>query len=386
MKAILVTNDIQLYNEFHSSKKFTTVNISQSLIFEENFDLIIVSDAIIEYNDFLSIIKDSKIKCSNIFYILSDKNEHQASSIKYILNSKGVNVISSRLTRKQVLDTVCDHLKIDLLVNSNVIAFFGADSKVGTTVTAQAVAEAIAENTEYQVCFINLSGQPSFDYVDRDVSGYGLDIIKTKIFNSILTEDELHSVMIKKDNLSILPSAKTFEDFRYYQPNHVEYLIGLASSIFDIVIVDAGFCPNSGLYIGVLNSTKNRYMITTQQESCVHMFNIVKNQILDILDIDLSNIYLVVNRFNNDLNMPNPGAIAKNAYNMILASTLPNVPGGFWLSEANKQTLRNISPDYRKALDNLVRIIAEQLNINYKDSEIKSKFSFLNFFKKGVKK
>ena len=387
MNITLICNNIQLYNEFMNSQLFSSVKIGQDLNTDDKYDCIIILDKMIEYNKLLELLEENKIKSDNIFYILSsEQNEQHISSIKYVLKSKNVEVIPPRLTEKQIFDRVCDKFKIDLLTNNNVILFFGADSKVGTTITSQAVAEALAENTNYQVCFLNLSGQPSFEYINENTKGYGIDVIKTKIFNSILSKDELKSVMITKGNLSILPSVKLFTDLRHYQPSHAEYLIDLASSLFDIVIVDAGYCPNSGLYIGALNSTKQRYMVATQQESCINMFNMVKNQIFDLLDIDTNSIFLVINRFNNELHLSNFTKITNEVYKMVLAAILPNVPGGFWLSEVNKQTLRNLSSEYRKSLDNLVKIIAEQLGIKYKPPENKTKFNIplLNIFKKKV--
>jgi hypothetical protein len=257
MDVTLICNDIQLYNAFCSSELFGTVKVGSELDLTCGYDCLILSDRILGYNDILNMIDNSQIDARHIFYLISSESgENQVNSVKYVLKSKNVFVIPPRLTGQQILDRICESLKIDLLVNKNVITFFGADSKVGTTITSQAVAESLALNTVLQIGFLNLSGQPSFNYIQGSSEGYGIDLIKTKILNFVLSSDELRSAMISKGNLSILPSVKTLADLRYYKPKHVEYLISLATTIFDVVIVDAGYYPNSGLFIGALNATK----------------------------------------------------------------------------------------------------------------------------------
>jgi Flp pilus assembly CpaE family ATPase len=378
----LICNDIQLYNAFSSSDLFGSVKVGSELDLNIKYDCLIISDRILGYNDILNMIDKNRMAAASIFYLMSsDHSENQISTIKYVLKSKSVFVIPPRLTSQQILDKVCESLKIDLAANKNVITFFGADSKVGTTITAQAVAEALANNTELQVCFLNLSGQPSFNYIQGSAEGYGIDIIKTKILNYVLSGDELKSAMINKGNLSILPSVKTLTDLRYYKPKHTEYLINLASNIFDIVIVDAGYYPNSGLFIGSLNATKQRYMVATQQEACRVSFEITNEQILDVLDINTSSIMLVINRYSSQIDLPNAYRLADEVYKMVLAASLPNVPWVFWQTEAQRKTLAGFDDAYDNQLNELVKIISSQLGIEYRSLPKPKKKGMLRIFR-----
>lgn len=382
MDVTLICNDIQLYNSFSSSELFGNVKIGSDLDLNTRYDCLIISDRLLGYNDLLNMLNNNQIIANNIFYLISsDNGESQVSSVKFVLSSKKVFVIPPRLTTQQILDRVCECLKIDLKLNKNVITFFGADSKVGTTITAQAVAESLANNTVLQVCFLNLSGQPSFNYIEGNSEGYGIDLIKTKILNFVLSGDELKSAMITRGNLSILPSVRILTDLRYYKPKHTEYLINLASSIFDVVIADAGYYPNSGLFIGSLNATKQRYMVATQQRACRSSFELTKEQILDVLDINTSSIMLVINRYSNQIDLPNTYKLADEVYKMVLAASLPNVPWVFWQTEAQGKTLVGFDTAYNNQLQELVKIIAAQLGIEYRPQAKPKKKGMLSLFK-----
>lgn len=364
----LICNDIDLYNLFTSSGLFNNVAIGSDLDLDKKYENLIISDRIIRYNYLLNYLNENKLAADKIFYLLSNNhNESKISSVTSVLKSKNVFVVPPRLTEQQIYDRVCKALSIDKNAINNVVTFLGADSKVGTTIISQAVAEVLADKTGLRIGFLNLSGQPSFDYFDAE--GFGLDIIKTKVFNSVLSADELKSAMVQKGNLFLLPSVKILTDLRYYKPKHIEFLINLATSVFDVVIVDAGYYPNSGLYIGSLNDSKIRYMVATQQESCRTTFMLTEEQLYKVQQIDTESIMLVVNRYSEDIDLPNPYKLADNVYKMVLVATLPNVQRAFWRTESEKRTLRGFDPYYDAELNNLANVIAGQLNIELRQKE-----------------
>lgn len=382
----LICNDIDLYNTFVSSSLFNNVGIGGGLNFDIRYENLVISDRIIRYNDLLNFLNENKLKADKVFYLLSyTQNESQINSVTYVLKAKNICVIPPRLTDQQILDRVCKELSIDKNSISNVVTFFGADSKVGTTITAQAVAEILAENTSLKVGFLNLSGQPSFNYFPG-AEGFGLDIIKTKIFNSVLSVDELKSSMVQINNLFILPSVRTLTDLRLYQPKHIEYLINLATGIFDVVIVDAGYYPNSGLYIGSINASRVRYMVATQQEACRAAFDIIREQLFKVQQIDIESVMLIVNRCTDDIDLPNPYKLADDVYKMVLSAYLPNVQGAFWKTESERRTLRGFTPVYDAELNALVNVIAGQLNIELHQKDlIKHRNGLFSIISKLVK-
>ncbi len=180
-----------------------------------------------------------------------------------LLKSHGISILPPKLTESQLLLRFCEIINLQERKTNNVVVLFGADSKVGTTLTALSIAENMAEQSEGNIAFLNMSGHLSYTYVEN-CEGKGMDSIRSKVFNKILSKDELREAMVRSrehKNLYILPPCKTLMDFKYYKTDHIEYVINMASKIFDAVIVDAGWYPHNELYFGALNSTPNRYMV-----------------------------------------------------------------------------------------------------------------------------
>ena len=68
--------------------------------------------------------------------------------------------------------------------------FHGADSKVGTTMISQSVAEIIAENLkDKRILFTSLNGRSNNQYVDR--IGESIEGIKLYLDNKVLSKKEL---------------------------------------------------------------------------------------------------------------------------------------------------------------------------------------------------
>ncbi|HEY5584271.1 MAG TPA: hypothetical protein VIK78_07260 [Ruminiclostridium sp.] len=371
----LITNDIDLYNVFLDSKLFDEVNIASSLDEKAEYNYLIVSDRLCGTNDLIQNIENG-MKTKKIMYLLSSSKGSQSgyTALTALLKSHNINVFPPALTENQILSRFCDSINLQERRINNVIVLFGADSKVGTTLTALSIAENLAAQSEGSIAFLNLAGHISFSYVDSN-DGKGLDSIKSKVFNKILSQDELREAMLQSKeckNLFILPPCRSLIDFKYYQTEHIEYVINMAANMFDVVIVDAGWYPHNALYFGALNATPNKYMVTTQQQASLSNHLIIKQQALDEYGVTLgkndndikkvdspNNIMLIVNRF-NELWSTN---ITKE-YDMVFAISLPNIPMAFYQAESEKKSLRGLSKQYDKQLDKLTNLIA--LQIEYK--------------------
>lgn len=385
-KVQLISHDLELFQAFNDSGLFQSVKIGGEMDAGKEYEVLVLSDRVLSYTRLMADLNAKLIKAEHIFYLLSYvNNESQLNSYRSVLTTKSVNVIPPRLTAQQVVDRVCTALGMDRESNRNSLAFLGADSKVGTSLTAQAVAEQLAKYSEKSVCFLNLSTHPFnyFHYNEGDnPDAYGMDAIKTKIFNEILTPEELKAAMVTKNRLSLLPPVKTLTDYRLYKPKQVEYLIQLASMIFDLVVIDGGHNPNSGLYIGALNAAKARYMVTTQTRAAETAFLSTVEQLYKLQDIDLDSFLLVINRYTLELNLPDAFKLSEVNYGMVLAATLPNVEEGFFKAEAEHRTLRGLSQEYDRALDELTRVIATQLSLTYQSPQIQRKTKMFSLFGK----
>lgn len=366
----LITNDIELYNVFLNYKMFDKVTIASAVYREAEYDKLIVSDRLCGINELLQHIENG-MKANKIVYLLSSSKSSQSgyNTLAALLKAHNISVLPPKLTDSQILSRFCEIINLKELKINNIVTLFGADSKVGTTLTALSLAENLAERSEGTVAFLNMSGHISYSYLDDD-KGKGLDSIRTKIHNKILQQDELSQAMLQNGelkNLYILPPCKTLIDFMYYTTDHIEYIINMAAGIFDVVIVDAGWYPHNALYFGALNSTPNRYMVTTQQQSSLANHLIIRHQVLDeygitarkpegdIKEKSPENILLIANRFSEQLSTN----ILKE-YNMVQAVNLPNVPMAVSRVDEGNKSLRGLNKHYDRQLDKLADLVAIQ--------------------------
>lgn len=385
----LVTNDIELYNVFLNYKMFDKVNIASRIYEEAEYDNLIVSDRMCGINELIKSVENG-MKANKIVYLLSSNKSSQSgyNTLTALLKSHNISVLPPKLTDSQILSRFCDLINLKERKINNVVVLFGADSKVGTTLTALSLAENLAERSEGTVAFLNMSGHVSYSYIEND-DRKGLDSIRTKIHNKILQQDELKQAMLQNGelkNMYILPPCKTLIDFKYYTTDHIEYIINMADSIFDIVIVDAGWYPNNAFYFGALNSTPNRYMVTTQQQSSLANHIIIKHQVLDEYGITTrsqeddikakapeSNVLLIVNRFNEQLSEN----ILKD-YDMVQAVNLPNIPMAFNRVDEVGKSLKGLNKHYDRQLDKLTELVAIQT-----EYKLHHKKNSLKFWQKG---
>ncbi len=366
----LITNDIELYNVFLNYKMFDKVTIASAVYREAEYDNLIVSDRLCGINELLQHIENG-MKANKIVYLLSSNKSSQSgyNTLAALLKAHNISVLPPKLTDSQILSRFCEIINLKELKINNVVALFGADSKVGTTLTAMSLAENLAERSEGTIAFLNMSGHISHSYLDND-KGKGLDSIRTKIHNKILQQDELSQAMLQigeLKNLYILPPCKTLIDFKYYTTDHIEYIINMASSIFDIVIVDAGWYPHNALYFGALNSTPNRYMVTTQQQSSLANHLIIRHQALDEYGITArkpegeikekapESILLIANRFSEQLSTN----ILKE-YDMVQAVNLPNVPMAVSRVDEGSRSLIGLNKYYDRQMDKLADLVSIQ--------------------------
>ncbi|MDR1136321.1 MAG: hypothetical protein LBL49_09130 [Clostridiales Family XIII bacterium] len=149
---------------------------------------------------------------------------------------------------------------------SDLYIFHGIDSKVGTTMISQSVAEVMAGVfTEKKVLFIALNGRESTDFIREDTEH--IDTLKSRLESRMLAENELAAHCRNVRNLFVLGGLCNEEEERYYQPELAAHLIDVAANSFDIIVIDSGNRLDNGLAFGALRLEAHKYFIMTQQES-----------------------------------------------------------------------------------------------------------------------
>lgn len=389
MKVLLISRDIDLKNQLESTGFFKLIQQNDKLTKDiEDSDIIIISDKVITYNELIINIEEYTVSTgSRIYYMISNYNSRQMiENISWICKSKKINVIPPKLTYTQIVEKIIDDIFPGTKKESNTITFFGADSKVGVSMKAQSVAVTLAKNTNAKVGLLNLNGYRGVEYNKDDIN-LGLDNMKVKLLNKILTKEELLANCITKDNLYVLPGVNSILDIRQYHPEHIEELINLASQCFNIVIIDAGSCKNfdfsGSMTISALNISKHIYFVTTQQKIPYQIYEKTKSQILDILGINAEEFYLVVNKYYKAEGISSPDDLARQ-YKMVLAAYIPNLDYKGWECEFSNGTLLGNDNDYDHEIEQLSKLIASQVEIMY--LETKSKKGLLeNIFGKKVR-
>jgi MinD-like ATPase involved in chromosome partitioning or flagellar assembly len=358
----IIGNDKELLQKINNIEFFNDNVIDMDVENVKDKDILVISDKIFNPNELIQICEEDYILQKTIFYMNSEENSI-TENMESILCAKNIKIIPPKLTRNQIVERICTQAIEGVKTEKNIVTFFGADSKVGNTITTQAIAETLAEKTDAKIILLYLNGKPSIDYLNIKEYFQGLDTLKVKLLNKILSINELLDACIKKDNLYILPGANSIRDVRYYHPSNIENLIELASSHFDIVLIDAGSNIELGMTIASLNATKLKCLITTPQDSIRENFNRINEQILTKLNI--SDFMLIVNKYVDSDDMYSPSQLAE-LYNTTLLGYLPLLNLG-WQCERDRKTLIYYEDkEYNNEIDKICKLIANQLHRDYK--------------------
>lgn len=374
MNLLLISDDDKLKKEL----KQTGLNLTTGKDLSEQYmyEVIVICDKKISYNELTCSIdsnEDNKKILKHVFYILSEGySELTLNNIQIMCKTKGIMIFkpdtSISLIVKKILLSITPKLKSK---SKNVITFFGADSKVGTTMIAHSVAEALAKITDIKIGLLFLNDRPSTYYIKKSEI-CGLDDIKIKLFNNILHSEEIVEACIKEENdLYLLPGVDYIPEIRQYHPEHIRKLIDLASEKFNLIIIDAGSSIDSGLAIASLTSTNNKFLVTTQQDNARNNYQRIESQVFKKLNINENEFMLIINKYIKSPYIYTEKQIA-NLFNLILATHVPYMDLMGWQSEAENKTLLHYGNEsYNNQIYKIAKLIVEQANIPYKTEKQK---------------
>ncbi|MBQ9931412.1 MAG: hypothetical protein IJO79_03590 [Firmicutes bacterium] len=175
----------------------------------------------------------------------------------------------------------------------NLIAFHGADHKVGTTMIAQSAAEVIAgAHKDIKILFVSLQGRPGTEYI-REV-GQTIDGLKVYLNNRVLPREELLRTCRKTENYYFLGGVEDPMEGRRYFPDAAIYLLDTVADEFDLILADTGNNPDNGLTAGALQTAGIRYSVLTQQETALRRYEQMR-RIYDMMEIRFD--HWVINKF-----------------------------------------------------------------------------------------
>jgi len=223
-------------------------------------------------------------------------------------------------------------------------------------------AQVLSDITGKSTCLLSLNGSEGTTYFDIDSGSHGLFEIKERLINNILSPEELKSSCIKSGNLYILPGEKDISKIRHYHPDHIEKLVDLSSKTFDVTIINGG-SDISGMSIGALNSSKIKYMVTTQSDKHFRNFSKLLEQIFSSLGISPDDFNLIVNKYIDSSELDTEISLAKK-YGMQVASVIPLLDYTLSLeAEKERKTLLGYDRLYSNSIKQLSVSLCGELGI-----------------------
>lgn len=377
MEVKILSNNIDLIKCFEEKSRIK-VNLIKELDII-NDDVYVISDRKISFNRLIGLIDNPK---NYIIYVLSD--HYEATEIMNIISvakNKGIKIIPPNLTINQICEKVLRIIDPVVSNQKKIISFFGADSKVGTTMVSQCVAEMLSQNTNISICLMFLNECKGTNYINKRVV-YNLDNIRAKLANELIAEKDILDISINyKNNLSILPGPLDILNMRYYHPEDIEKLISIVENIYDVVIIDSGCRLDCALSVASLNTTVHKVLVTTQQNNSFKNFERISQQIFDLMDINQKEFMLIINKYINSGFLFSKNELA-DMYSMVFLGRLPFLSDLGLKAEFKETSLLSFNNElFNNSIDSICKILAEKINIKYHTNEkngflykIKNKF------------
>ena len=376
MKNILIISENgSLKTELENTGFFG--DVKTSLSFTDNklkgIDILVVDGVTISYDRYLKNLNNFLKKVKSNYYIAVDLDTY--STVNKNLSGYGIIVIPPLLTDTQITQKICSLAVEDFTVKNNIVCFFGAGPGVGTTMISQSVAQILSDLIGRSINFLVLDGSYGTTYFDIDSRSGGLAEIKERLINNILSSEELKNSCLKAGSLYVLPGENDISKVRHYHPEHIEKLTYLSSKTFDITIINAGSAI-TGMSIGALNSSKLKYLVTTQSYKHFRNFEKLVNQIFVNLGINTDDFSLVLNKYIEASDLEDEISLSKN-YGMPLASVIPLLDYTTSLEAENKgKTLVGYDRIFSDSIRQLSVFLCKELGVEIKDKEV-LKGSFL---------
>jgi len=382
MKNILIISENgSLRAELENTGFFGDVETSVSFTGKKlnRMDILIVDGATISYDQYLKNLKNFLENVKSNYYISKDSDTY--STVNKNLSGYGIIVIPPLLTAAQITQKICSLAVEDFTVKNNIVCFFGAGPGAGTTMISQSLAQVLSDLIGRSIIFLALDGSYGTNYFDIDSRSGGLAEIKDRLINNILSADELKNSCLKTGSLYVLAGENDISKVRHYHPEHIEKLTCLSSRTFDITIINAGSAI-TGMSIGALNSSKLKYLITTQSYKHFRNFEKLVSQIFVNLGISSDDFSLVVNKYIESSDLEDEISLSKN-YGMQLASVIPLLDYTTSLeAENNGKSLVSYDQIFSDSIRQLAVFLCKELGIEIKDKKVVKG----SFFKRIMRK
>ncbi len=374
--SFLVEDDnlIELFTQQRYFKGFRNYRRTKDI--KGEVDILIVSESVVSKEEVFEIKQQLNPKL--VYFLFSDGRGFLSDVEKF--KEHGITTLPINATNLCTYNIICKDVVPNFKFENNVFTFFGADSKVGTTMITQSVAEFVAKNTDLKVLTIFLSGKCSNYYNNID-NPPTLDILKTKLFSEILSEkDVLNNCVKVKDNLYMLFGISMFLERRQYHPKHIATLLKIIKTNFDVVLVDAGSKIELGCAMGAVHETNHRYLVTTTSLNALTDYTALRQQVLNRLKIE--NTKFIINKYS--YGEVYTGEELARLYCSDYLTTVPKLEKSLECEYDKKTLLSFEDTEYNESIENIACDIFDSLNVHYDKKYVQKEKFFKRFTGGGL--
>ena len=228
-----------------------------------------------------------------------------------------------------------------------VITFFGAESKVGTTMLAQSVAEELAARKKS--CLLIFASSEMYDnYLKEDNSIVSLDNL-SDINPENLKLQDVKKVITKANGLEYIKGSNKPLKIRYFSEKLIPKIVKLAP--YDYIVVDGGHNYHFPLPVSSLLAATDMYYVLTQNAKAVNRFKDTISLILNAPALKtVAEKTIIVNKHSKE-GVYTPEMISEITGLAYLA--VPRVPNAK-TCEINQHTLNRMSKPYKTSIASMV--------------------------------
>lgn len=227
-----------------------------------------------------------------------------------------------------------------------VITFFGADAKVGTSMIAQSVAEELAAKKK-DVLLIFASQELYDEYIDTDDNHTSIDDIHLVLPDKLQPADISH-ITQSHNGFDYIKGTVRATELRFFHEEVINAIIHLVAKKYDYIIIDGGHNYQYPLPVySLLAASKRVYVLTQDYRTVARFNNTLKTILKSRVFTTLANEQILINKYSKNEGIYSLDNI-KEMFGLGV-KTLPKAKAGA-TCEANRETLMKVDRAYRAAI------------------------------------
>ncbi|MCL6446162.1 MAG: hypothetical protein K6T83_22410 [Alicyclobacillus sp.] len=231
-----------------------------------------------------------------------------------------------------------------------ILAFWGVYPRLGTTTIVLAVAHVLAAGHGKNVGVFGLNAYNSGTWMLPERNHHLDDVVSYLVHNK-LDRDTLLSAMESVYRVKYLPGLRNQTQALTLQPEHVDSLIAVASSVFDVLVLDLGSVLNTAMALQGMRIATHRYVVANDLASTQRQFFDHFDYVLKPLGISEEELLLIGSQLHGK------GASFAKSVGLVPVAGIPHFPSIDLYAEQQSEPLKLFLSEkqFRKAVDTIVQ-------------------------------